>query len=63
MFNANGSFPLIDAITSLVRCPECDGSGMVTIFNAYDPEYKEIEICSECRGTGFVNATNIHGPN
>lgn len=36
-------------------CSECKGTGIVTVYNAYDPDYREDVECSVCFGTGKVS--------
>jgi len=36
-------------------CRECRGTGVLTIKNAYDPDFSKDEPCNFCKGTGVTN--------
>ena len=35
-------------------CSNCKGTGVLIIYNAYDPSYKEGVVCEVCNGAGFT---------
>lgn len=40
-------------------CSNCEHTGKVTIYNAYDPEYEKEVTCSVCNGTGLISKKHL----
>lgn len=41
-----------------MKCPECNGSGTVTVYNMRDDSGDYPEICGMCAGHGYVAITD-----